>query len=83
MDERLEPYEDYLKNVVKPKVLRGEDILDSKWRRLVLTAYREIIKEQQDKIDKANEYINSTDFIYDEQYKRKDKLENILNRGDE
>lgn len=54
MNEKLEPYEDYFKNVVKPKVLKGEiETLDNKWKRLVPTAYREIIKEQQDKIDKA------------------------------
>ena len=35
--------------------------------------------KQSDMMDKAIEYINSTDFIYDEQYKKKDRLEKILN----
>ena len=54
MVKTTKPYEDYFKNVVKPKVLKGEeDTLDNKWKRLVPTAYREIIKEQQDKIDRT------------------------------
>ena len=33
--------------------------------------------------EKAIDYIDSNDFIYDRQYKKKDKLENILTGGDE
>ena len=35
------------------------------------------------RIKKIRNYVNSTDFIYDEQYKKKDKIENILNGSDE
>ena len=46
--------ENYYTNVIKPKVLKGEENkIIGKGRRLIPTAYREIIKEQQDKIDKA------------------------------
>ena len=63
MVKKTNPYEDYFKNVVKPKVLKGEEeTLDNKWKRLVPVAYREIIKEQQDKIDEA---LNKIQYIID------------------
>ena len=43
--------------------------------------YKKVVNSNEDNIlimHKALKYVNSTDFIYDEQYKKKDKLENIL-----
>lgn len=40
-------------------------------------------KIYKSRIKKIRNYVNSTDFIYDEQYKKKDKIENILNGSDE
>ena len=40
-------------------------------------------KIYKSRIKKIRNYVNSTDFIYDEQYKKKDKIENILKGSDE
>ena len=36
------------------------------------------LQDKINKIDKAKEYINSSDFVYDELYKKREKIEKIL-----
>ena len=48
--------------------------------------YIKDLQENEDyksRCEKIRNYVNSTNFVYDEQYKKKDKIENILNGGDE
>lgn len=47
----------------------------------VINLQREVIISNS-RCEKIRDYINSTDFVYDEQYKKKDKIENILNGVD-